>query len=256
VRRLLGLLALTSALGASLAGPAMAADGVTLSGGFLPNRLGASTTIALSLTLPTTAGTVPSPLTKLELRLPAGVTGVFNTLGLATCSAQKLKTVGPAGCPANSLIGRGGAVVAAVIGAGVIYEPVKLSIFMSPATNGHTAVAFYVSGTSPIISQLVFPGLLLGDSGAFGARLEATIPPIPGLPGAPDVAIVSLHATIGPKGITYQKRVGRRTVTFSPEGFSVPSSCPVGGFPFEASFTFRDGSTAGARSQAPCPASR
>ena len=43
------------------------------------------------------------------------------------------------------------------------------------------------------------------------------------------------------------------TVAFHPQGVSVPLRCPRGGFPFSASFTFLDGTSAEAKSTVPCP---
>jgi hypothetical protein len=37
---------------------------------------------------------------------------------------------------------------------------------------------------------------------------------------------------------------------------ATPSSCPRGGFPFVADFTFMDGTTATAKSNVPCPPRR
>jgi hypothetical protein len=110
-----------------------------------------------------------------------------------------------------------------------------MTVLMAPLAEGHTALSFYAAGTSPVIAQLVFPGLLLGDSGPFGARLETTIPLIPGLPDAPDVALVRMQASIGSKGLTYYKRVHGTTV---------------------ASLRFANGDTVIATHTAPCPPRR
>jgi hypothetical protein len=251
VRRLLVALL---ALGVWLPSGALASQTATLSPTrFEPDRLGASTTVTIGFRIATPSGETPSPLVDVELSLPAGVTAGFNTLGLASCSPATLQERGASGCSPDAFVGRGSALVEVPFGAGVLYESVKTAILMGPLVDGHTAMSFYASGTSPVIAHLVFPTLFLGNAAPFGALLNTSIPPIAGLPGAPDVALVSMQSSIGPKGLKYYKRVHGATVAFAPEGFDVPSTCPAGGFPFAARFTFDDGSTESATSTAPCP---
>lgn len=150
-------------------------------------------------------------------------------------------------------MGLGSATVGVPIGPGTVQEQVKLTVLMAPAVNGHTAMSFYAVGGTPVIAQLVFPGLLLPDSGPFGASLDTTIPLIPGLPGAQGVAMIAMQVSIGSKGLTYYRRVHGKSVAYVPKGFAVPLHCPAGGFPFGASFTFANGTTESASSTAPCP---
>jgi hypothetical protein len=232
---------------------AWASQTVRLSTSFNPDRLGADTTIMVDFTIRVPRGELPSPLVDIGLRLPAGIISDSNTLGLATCDPGTLIELGLGGCSPNALMGRGSALVGVPLGPSILLEPVDITILMGPPANGHTVMLFYAQGASPVIARLVFPGALLGDSGPFGARLNTTIPLIPGLPGAPDVALVSMRSSIGPKGLTYYKRVHGTAVAYVPNGFVVPASCPAGGFPFAASFTFEDGTSASTNSVAPCP---
>ncbi len=229
-----------------------AASRAALRAGFAPERLGASTTIAIDFRVGQSSG----PLTGMELRLPDGVTNGFNTLGEETCTAATLQTSGPGGCSPNALVGRGHAEVNVPIGSGDVGEPVTITVFMAPTKEEHTTMLFYASGISPVISQLVFESELLGDSGVFGAKLDLTLPPLAGLPGSPDAALVSLQTQIGPKDLKYYKRVHGVTVSYSPEGFDVPARCPRGGFPFAAMFTFANGASESASTRVPCPAAR
>jgi len=153
-------------------------------------------------------------------------------------------------------MGHGSAVVGVPFGPQTLYEQTRLTLLMLPLTGGHTTVAFYAEGIAPLITQLVFPGRLLGSSGRFGSRLETTIPLVSGLPEAPDVALVNLQATIGPKGLTYYKHAHGKVIPYSPKGFIVPSRCPAGGFPFAMSFIFEDGVAEFVHTVAPCPRSR
>jgi hypothetical protein len=77
-----------------------------------------------------------------------------------------------------------------------------------------------------------------------------------GVPGAADVAIVALNVTIGPQGLTYYERAEGATLAYTPKGILLPNTCPHGGFPFAATFSFLDGSHPEARAVLPCPRRR
>lgn len=234
-------------------GSAPASAAVKLVTRFEPDQLGASSTMLLEFVIATPAGETPSPLVGVSFQLPSGVGVSSSTLGAATCEPATLQEHGLGGCSSNSLMGSGDATASVPIGPGTLDEPVKLTILMAPAVDGHTAMSFYADGSSPVIAQLVFPALLLADSGPFGASLDTSIPLIAGLPGAPDVAILSMQASIGSNGLIYHKRVHGNVVSYVPKGFAVPSRCPSGGFPFAATFTFANGASESASSTAPCP---
>jgi len=230
---------------------AQASQTVKLNVGFSPNEVGTSTTIIFGFQIGTTSGKVPSPVTDVNLRLPVGV-GLGN-LGLATCNPTALEWRGPSGCSPNALMGLGTALVEVQIGPEVIHEPVRILTFLGPPQNGHTALLFYAEGWSPVAATLVFSGVLRPDSGQFGASLNAAIPLTSSVPGAPDAAVVHVQASLGPKYLTYYRHVHGRMVGYRPEGMTIPTTCPRGGFPFAARFTFQDGTTALATSAVPCP---
>jgi hypothetical protein len=75
----------------------------------------------------------------------------------------------------------------------------------------------------------------------------------PSVPGAADVAIVSMSVSLGPLGLTYYEQVGGTTLAYTPRGILLPRACPRGGFPFAATFSFLDGSHPQARATLPCP---
>jgi hypothetical protein len=83
--------------------------------------------------------------------------------------------------------------------------------------------------------------------------LSIAVPLIPSIPGAPDVALVQLHLTLGPSGVVYYERVAGRTLAYRPPGILLPSGCPRGGFPFAAEFSFVDGTRTSAATTVPCP---
>lgn len=250
------------ALAASLAGllfacaPAIssaALEKATLTAGFSPDRLGASTTISFGFHLETSDGLAPPPMTSLTLRMPAGINYTATTLGLAICQPEALLARGLAGCSPNSRLGYGSAHVEVPFGVGTGHEVPEIQALMGPPRNGNLVVLFYANGLTPVFAQLVFTGEVAPDSGAFGSRLAAEVPPISSVPGGPDVSIVSVQSTIGPRHLTYYRRRHGKRVAFRPEGVSVPERCPRGGFPFTAEFAFQDAGHATASTTVPCP---
>jgi hypothetical protein len=227
-----------------------------LTASFSPNRLAAPTTITFGFQLATSEGAAPPPLTGMNLRLPAGINYTTTTLGLAICQPAALLAKGLAGCPPNSRLGSGKALVEVPFGTGAGHEVPEIQAVSGPSPNGNLVVLFYANGLYPVDAQLAFSGEVLPDSGRFGSRLAATVPLVASVPGGPNVSIVSVTSTIGPSHLTYYKRVHGRRVSFHPRGVSVPERCPRGGFPFAAEFTFQDGSRVSAQTTAPCPPHR
>jgi hypothetical protein len=250
-RCVLALVILT--VGCSSATAAFAAGKAQLSAGFAPEKLGTASTLSIGFRIGASEGPTVTHLTSVDFRLPSGVTNGLNTLGPETCTAAQLELGGLRGCPANSLVGTGSAVVSVRLGAEELFEPVNLAILMAPAQGERTELLFYSTGTTPVISQLVFQADLLGDSGVFGALIEANVPPIPALPDAPDAALIGLEAVIAPKDLIYHKREHGVIVAYKPVGFFTPPRCPHGGFPFAATFTFASGARESATTRVPCP---
>jgi len=242
---------------APLAASALAAptsEQASLHASFLPDRLGASTTISYGFHLQTSEGLAPPPLQSIVLHIPAGMNYTLTTLGLAICQPAVLQAKGVNGCPPNSRLGSGNAFVEVPFGTGSGHEiPEIQAVSGPPSPDGNMVVLFYANGQSPVSAQLVFQGEVLPDSGAFGSQLATTVPLVTSVPGGPDVSIVNVNATIGPNGLTYYKHVHGRLQPFHPLGIGVPERCPRGGFPFSASFVFRDGSQASAATTVPCP---
>jgi hypothetical protein len=234
---------------------ARAVQSVTLEATLTPERLGHGTTIVFGFQI-AGGGETPPPLTALDLRYPSDLGIALSGLGLDTCSPETLQTAGPQACPADSLMGSGSAFAEIPFGPQLVQESTAVTIVRAPSENGHLALLIHAAGASPVIANIVFPALLLPSTAPFGERLRADVPLIPSLPGAPDVAMVSMHATLGPKGIVYNERVGRTTVSYRPNGILLPDRCPHGGFPFAATFAFLDGTHAIARTNVPCPAQR
>lgn len=229
---------------------------MTLQAALTPELLGRGTTVDFGFTIDSPAGQVPASVTAVELRYPSNLGIALSGLGVATCSAEALEASGPDGCPANSRMGSGVALAEIQVGPEVISETAQIAIVRAPTQEGHLALLFYADGKEPVSAQIVLAGLLLPVGAPFGGSIHIAIPLVPSLPGAPDVAIVQLRSTLGPRHITYYERSHGRTVAYQPRGVVLPDSCPRGGFPFAAELMFMDGSYANAHTTVPCPRSR
>ena len=253
---LLGICALACATGAGafgFIGTAAAAQRVKLAVHLSPERLGKGTTIEFSIQISAPGQIVPAPLSGLALRYPARMGLATSGLGRATCTATMLEARGRAGCPANALMGFGSALLAIGAEGEVVHEPGTISIWMAPIADNQFQLLFYASATAPASEQLVFGGPIEEADAPFGGNLDTQIPPIPWSPESPPASITRFTARIGPQHVTYYRRAGRYEIPYKPEGLRLPHSCPRGGFPFAATFTFIDGTKASARAFVPCP---
>jgi hypothetical protein len=147
-------------------------------------------------------------------------------------------------------MGQGGALAEIPIGPDIVHETAEVAIFRAPDQDGQLALLFYASGAGPISAQIVFPGQLFPAPNH--GRLHIEVPPAPTLPGAPNIAIARLHATLGPRGLTYYEHLHGKLISYHPNGILLPDHCPHGGFPFAASLTFEDGSHASTSTYVPC----
>ena len=240
----------------ALAAAPARAETATLHASFSPNRLGASTTIGFSFKLAASGGGLPAPLSAISLRLPPGIDYLSTTLGLAICRPSVLQARGPSGCPANSRLGSGSALVEVPFGSGSGKEIPEIQAVMGPPANENIVVLFYANGLAPILAQLVMQAELIAGTDTTPGRLETQVPLIASVPAGPPVSILSVKATIGPAGLTYYERRHGRRVGFHPRGVSVPLRCPRGGFRFSARFTFTDTTTTDAAYAVPCPPRR
>jgi hypothetical protein len=247
---------LIAALAVCCVAPAAAgaAQTVTLQSTFSPDKLGAPTTIGFGFHVASTTGGPPAPLTGVRLSLPPGIGYTTTTLGLAVCRSAALLDRGLSGCSPNSRLGTGNAFVELPLGQEVVHETADIQLLLGPSHEGQQVVLFYAKALNPLPAELVFQGELLTGSEVLGGSLKIAVPLIASIPDALAVSVLSVQATIGPSHLTYYRRAHGRTVAFRPEGVSVPTRCPPGGFPFSASFSFADGTSAEARSTVPCPA--
>jgi hypothetical protein len=243
-------------LGVCLPAAAQAAPSTTLSASFTPERLGRRTTLHFGFRIDAGTGRTPPALTEVDLSYPNDLGIALSGLGLATCTEATLQSAGLAGCPADSIMGHGAALAEITLGREVVRESAPLTILRASDQEGHIALIFSAVGTLPLAASVVFPGVLLPAPAPFGGLLSIAVPLIPSVPGAPYVALVQLSSTLGPSGIVYYEQVGGRTLAYQPPGILLPDSCPSGGFPFAAEFSFADGSRASAQTSVPCPGRR
>jgi hypothetical protein len=226
---------------------------VRLSAALTPERLGQGTTVHFGFTVATPPGTVSSPLTDVELLYPENLGLATSGLGLETCTTGILEAYGPEGCPSQSQMGYGSALVVVPFGPEVIHEPAQTRVFMARLRQGHLGLVFYAWGERPVDAWIVFGGLVLPAAQPYGGDLAATIPLVPTLPGAPYAAVVRFSTTIGPEHLTYYEHRRGRFRPYHPRGIILPHTCPAGGFHFGAQLTFHNGTHASAATVVPCP---
>lgn len=225
--------------------PVPAQTSATLSPSLSPNRLRAKASLTLTIRYTTdTLGLfgVPPPVLRTAVRLPAGLN--LDIPDLRSCSASRLRARGPGACPAQAQIGHGHALIETHVGTVNLPEGIALNAFLGPLQGGQQVLDILGQGYSPFDERLVFTGAVLFVAAPYGEELVLSIPPIPTLRFEPDASIVTFTLTIGAHG-----RAARHANTLL-----VPSTCPAGGFPFAAEFTYADGSTGSALATAACPA--
>jgi hypothetical protein len=224
--------------------PAQSATGASLQPSLLPDRLGANTALTIASRFSGGAEGVPTPLSAMLVRLPAGLT--VNLRGIRSCAKSRLQRMGATGCPAKSLVGRGHALMQVHAGSLAVPEETTITIFRGPDRGRRPTLEIFGQGETPLDQSSISTGVLEPDSAPYGSKLTVTVPPIPTLVLEPDASFVSLSLTIG--------GVGRGPRAHAAAGaILVPRSCPAGGFPFAAGFTFADGSTASASATVACP---
>jgi hypothetical protein len=218
-----------------------------------PEQLGGTTTISYSVQITPQREPTPPPLTTMDIYYPANLGIVSSGLGLATCSLTVLETLGSEGCPPNSLMGYGSATVDMAFGAETVPETGEITTWMTSIEHGHLGLLIYADGKTPLASELIFPAFVLEAQPPYGGDLNTQIPKLPQLPEGAPATLVRLNASIGPRHITYYKRHHGKMIAYHPNGLRLPTTCPHHGFPFAATFTYRDGTHARAHTTVPCP---
>ncbi len=236
----------------------MAAQSASLAASFHPEDLGAPTTVSVAFRIFSSPPDSQTPLRSVSLQLPSEMGIATSGLGLENCLVSRLEALGSRGCPADSLMGRGTATAEIPIAGEAITESARVELFSAPVRSGRLALLVYANAESPVFAQLVFPALVVPAAPPYGEGIETSVPLVPSLPGAPDVAVTRFQMALGttsrgPGHFVYYRSVHGRRVPYAPSGLLLPSRCPRGGFPFEALFAFEDQTTAAAHTTVACP---
>jgi hypothetical protein len=242
-----GLAALTICV--ALVGPAQAetsiappATSATITPSLSPNRLDARAALTFTIRYAGGAFGVPSPVRHSILRFPAGLS--LSIPKLSSCAPARLLARGAGGCPARSQLGHGHALVEAHAGSLTITEDATLWAFLGPPQNLQPTFEILGQGYTPVDERMVLTGTVLTASPPYGEELVMSIPPISTLIYESDASIAEFSLTIG---------ADRRRRGSDANAVLIPSSCPAGGLPFAAEFTYADGSSDSALAAAPCP---
>jgi len=257
VRPILAAIA-AAILSTLLPADSMAAQSASLTASFRPDELGAPATISVAFRIISNPPSSQTPLRSVGLELPSEMGIATSGLGLGNCLISRLEALGSKGCPADSLMGRGTATAEIPIGGEVIAESARVELFSAPVQSGRLALLVYASAESPVFAQLVFPAIVVPAARPYSEGIETSVPLVPSLPGAPDVAVTRFQMALGatsrgPGHFVYYRRVHGRRVPYTPSGLLLPSRCPRGGFPFAAHFAFEDQTTATAHTTVACP---
>lgn len=246
------LAALTACCWGAVSSPAASAQpaaaqpetNASIHASFLPDRLGASTALTLTVGFSGGAEGVPAPVRQAQLRLPAGM--AIDLRGGVSCPQSQLRRRGAAGCPPGSIVGRGHALADVYAGSLVVPEEADVTVFRGANHDGLQTFEIFGQGETPLYQSVISTAVLQPDSAPYGAKLTVSVPPIPTLVLEPDASIVSVSVTVG--------GIGRKPKAHAAAGsIRVPRSCPAGGFPFAASFAFAGGSAASVSTAIACP---
>jgi hypothetical protein len=229
---------------------AWASETFKLSTYFTPNRLGAPTNLYARATF-TSNGGAAVPVSNVVAYGPAGL-GVY-VKGTRVCDKVKLEAEGPSGCPSDSRIGFGGGVGLVELAKQLVKDPFTLDFFLAPKENGHLTILIYVNAVSPVSVQLVLVAKEIRGPKPYGFGVSVEIPPIPTLPGAAYAALESSYLSVGSTKVAYYQTIHGKRQLVHVKGLTVPKTCPRGGFPFEVTISFEDGTSNTDRYTSPCP---
>ncbi len=207
-----------------------------------PDRPGARGVLAVSVDYAQPGSSLPVAVRRAVLRLPEAL-GIDVPV-LRSCSAAQLRAHGPAGCPPQSLIGRGSALLGALLGSQLLDERISLWLFVGPLVNLQPTFAILAQGDTPFRQRVVVSGRVVADEPPFGEDLEIPLPPIATLPLEPDASVLSLSLTVGSPDAT-RSRLANAVVA--------PKRCPAAGLPLAIDSNFADGTAAVASYSLPCP---
>lgn len=236
---------LTAAAASCLSACAALAQGATSASirpSFQPARLGSRTAFTLAIRFSGGVEHVPGALSGMVLQMPVGLS--INLAGVGICPPSRLRHGGPSACPGSSLLGRGQALLEVYAGSQTLPEEAAVSVWRGPNRGARPTFEILGHGETPLDESTISTAVLENGHAPYGSKLVVSVPPIPTLVYEPNASFISLSLTIG-SSFGSRGRSGGSITT--------PRSCPAGGFPFAAAFTFADHSVAGAAAKLRCP---
>jgi hypothetical protein len=181
----------------------------------------------------------PSPLTRIKVYTPAGVT--LHAQGFATCSEAILKANGAEGCPKKSFAGSLGEVNDVVnFGESRVAEKMTIQGFFNVGGD----LIFYVVGDTPALLELFERVTFSKASPPFGLLATGEVPMVETAPGAPDGSTEQFKVNVG---AAFKK--GKKLISYA----TTPKTCPKGGFPVKVELSFLSGETVPVEYKEPCP---
>src|ERR1700727_743286 len=175
---------------------ALAAESLSVTAAFSPDRLGAPTNVHGTATIHSTNELVPTPIIKTTVVGPAG--RGLNVEGVGTCDPVKLETqLEPKACPTDSKAGFGGGTGVLELAKEVIKEHFTLNFFRGPNEDGHLVLLAFLNAISPVSVQLVLKAQVVKEPKPYGLGFTFVVPLIPTLPGASDASAEEIFITLG-----------------------------------------------------------
>lgn len=176
----------------------------------------------------------PEPATTQEVKLRFGKGVQFNNRLFPTCNLRDMQAAKSISrCPKGSIVGRGTARAIGFIGTSQVPE----TLTVTAVNSKNNTLLLWLNGVAPLPITDAIIGRLSKTSGRYAHRLDVTIPRqlrevLPGTYAPLVYFDVDVKATT-----TVRKGKGRkaRKVKVS---YVETTSCPSGGWPFEADFGF------------------
>lgn len=218
------------------------ASAVAIAPSLSPDRPGAHASLAFAVRFSGGELGVPPPVRNALVRMPSGL--MLQVPHLRSCTAATLLASGPSGCPRQSLLGGGSALLATRIGDETVTERATLSIVLGPPANLRPTFEVLARGYTPVFGERVLSGEVLSAQPPYGEELRMSVAPISTLSQAPDASLLSLSLRIGDVGARSRSQTN---------SVVIPAHCPAGGFPFAAQFTYQSGMTQSVRTRVRCP---
>jgi hypothetical protein len=176
----------------------------------------------------------PAPLVGVNTYFPKGT--ILHPSGFTTCPLQTLENSGLEGtggqkgaskaCSAKSKAGPVG-IANGEVSFGETKVPEQAKIWPVFAPGG--GLFFLVIGKSPVEFEKISTTTVKSVAAPFGPEFVTSVPLIETVTGAPDASALSISVQVG---AAYKK--GKTVVSYG----TVPKTCPKGGFPGKAEWTF------------------